>query len=203
MATVLLVRKGQTEWNRQERVQGWAPSELTDLGHEQASRVAAAIDDQYDVDRLLTSDLRRASNTAKYVADATGVDQRHDGAWRERDFGALQGIPLADFHDEFSRFSLAASGRDAVEERPDSGESAVDMQERVLSAWERLVDGLGPDETAVVVTHAGPIHVVTAHVRDIDLAPVMGQQDNCATSEVRIEEDGSMTLVRQNETSHR
>jgi probable phosphoglycerate mutase len=201
MGTVVLVRKGQTTWNRQGRVQGWAPSSLTDLGHEQAATMAEAVDQRYDVDRLVSSDLRRATATAQYLADRCAVEPEEVRAWRERDFGALQGIETAELNDEFSRFSLAASGRDAVGERPESGESALDMQERVLGAWNELTDDIG-DETVVVVCHAGPIHVVTSHVRGIDLAPVMGQQENCALNEVEVDGD-EQTLLRQNETRHR
>jgi probable phosphoglycerate mutase len=202
MGTVVLVRKGQTTWNRQGRVQGWAPSSLTDLGHEQAATMAEAVDRRYEVDRVVSSDLRRATATAQYLADRCGVALEEERAWRERDFGALQGIEIADLHDEFSRFSLAASGRDAVSERPESGESADDMQERVLGAWDDLTDDVDDGATVVVVCHAGPIHVVTSHVRGIDLAPVMGQQENCALNEVEVDGD-EQTLLRQNETRHR
>lgn len=201
MSTAVLVRDGQTGWNRAGRVQGWAPAELTDVGHEQAAAAAGRIERRYDVDRLVTSDLRRAATTARYVRDTTGVEPVESPAWRERDFGRLQEIDHEEFAGEFARFSLATSGRRAVEERPESGESAADMQSRVEAAWNGLCDDIGADEAVVVVTHAGPLHVVTATVREIELVPAMGEQANGALNEVRIE-DGESTLLRQNEKTH-
>lgn len=57
MATVLLVRHGETGWNRERRVQGWAPSGLTDRGQEQARAVGRAIGESA-VARIVASDLR-------------------------------------------------------------------------------------------------------------------------------------------------
>ena len=92
MATVLLVRHGETTWNRSGRVQGWAPTPLTERGHEQAAALGAHLASTVDVDRLVSSDLRRAQETARYIARETESELTTDAA---SDMGLCSGTPLA------------------------------------------------------------------------------------------------------------
>ena len=66
MATVLLARHAETAWNRERRLQGWAPSRLTDRGREQAAALAARLSER-SIDRLVSSDLERSTETADRV----------------------------------------------------------------------------------------------------------------------------------------
>ncbi|MFB6160707.1 MAG: histidine phosphatase family protein [Haloferacaceae archaeon] len=205
MGTALLVRHGESTWNRAGRAQGWAPTPLTDRGREQAAAVATYIVRTHDVDRLVTSDLRRAADTAAHIADATGVDPEPDRAWRERDFGRLQGLDYPGLFEAFPRFSLDERGADAVAERPASGESLLDVHDRVLDGWAALVDDLAPDDTAVVVCHGGPLHLLTGAVRGVDVptAVLDGEQDNCAITEIAVDDGADPRLVRENWTGYR
>lgn len=65
--TVLLVHHGETTWNRERRVQGWAPTGLTERGEEQARAAGRAIAAEHAVDRIVTSDLRRTAETARLL----------------------------------------------------------------------------------------------------------------------------------------
>lgn len=169
MATVLLARHGETAWNRAGRVQGWAPTRLTDRGREQARDLAATVEGD-DPDRLVASDLRRARATARRVAAATALSVETDRRWRERDLGRLQGLDEATLYDRFPRLSLVRHGEDALAARPEGGESLAAVRERVLDAWADLRATLDPAATAVVVTHAVPIDVVCAAATGRDLA---------------------------------
>ncbi|WP_251342109.1 histidine phosphatase family protein [Haloplanus halophilus] len=201
MTTVLLARHGETTWNREGRLQGWAPTPLTDRGHEQARALAAAVADDYDVDRVLASDLRRARQTAAHLADHVGHDPAFESAWRERDFGRYQGLPCEAVFEEHDRLSLSRAGRAAVDARPESGESLRDVRERVLSGWERVLAESGPDETVAVVSHGGPLHLLLGAVEDRGVvdAIVEGEQHNCGLNELRVA-DGEARLVAENRT---
>lgn len=201
MATVLLVRHGETTWNRSGRVQGWAPTPLTECGHEQAAALAAHLAATYDVDRLVSSDLRRAQETARYVARETGLDLSTDPAWRERDFGCLQGLFSADLFERYPQYALSESGAAAATARPDSGETLVEVRERVLEAWERLRADAGPETTVVVVAHGGPNRLVLGSLLGHDVVDSILDigQDNCALNEVHASE---LHVVRQNDISH-
>lgn len=200
MATVLFVRHGETNWNREGWIQGWAPSRLTDQGHEQADALAAYLSTQYDVDRVVASDLARVQETADHITRRVDADVTLDPAWRERDFGFLQGLTDAEVHEQLPEYSLSAVGHTAASARPKGGESFLDLRARVLAAWTALLDGLAADETVLVVTHGGPIRFVLADLKGLDaVAAILGQeQDNCALTEISVV--SAPALVRENET---
>lgn len=200
MATVLLVRHGETLWNRERRLQGWAPVGLSERGRAQARALGAALADRYVVDSIDTSDLRRSRETATIVAEAVGARVREEPGWRERDFGVLQGVTYEAFEGEHSQYSLADAGEAAISRRPERGESLADLRGRVVDTWSRLLADLGDDETRLVVTHGGPLYLVLGHLegRGVLEAVLDHQQSNCTLNEVRVEAGGP-TLVREND----
>jgi probable phosphoglycerate mutase len=199
MATVLLARHGETGWNRRGLIQGWAPVRLTDRGDEQAAALAAAVADRAP-DRLVCSDLERATATAETVAASTELAPVPARTWRERDAGFLQGLPA---DEAFERFPRLAGGGETLDESPASGESVREFVDRVERAWTTLRDDLAPDETVVVVTHGGVLSTVVALVDDRSVPEVFrgdGPQ-NCALTEVTVRDTGT-TLVREGTTAH-
>lgn len=162
MTRVLLVRHGESVWNDVGRVTGWAPVALTDTGRREARVVGEFLATEYAVDRVVASDLRRASETAERAADAVDSPVTERAAWRERDWGALQGLPSADLLDRFPELDLLEA-EDAAEVRPTGGESWRDVQTRTHDALAKLADHGG---TVAVVTHFGPILLAVGHARD-------------------------------------
>jgi hypothetical protein len=89
---IYLVRHGRTPWNEQGLLQGWADVSLAQVGRREASRVGAAITSIHEPERVVTSPLARAIETAEIVADRTGVASvETDPGWKERSFGSLEG----------------------------------------------------------------------------------------------------------------
>ncbi|PSQ18778.1 histidine phosphatase family protein [Halobacteriales archaeon QS_8_69_26] len=206
-ATVLLTRHGETPWNAARRIQGWAPVGLNDRGRDQARTAAGRIDGAYDVDRVVASDLTRTRETTRILRSALGLP--HDAVtfergWRERDFGVYQGLGYDEVYEGRPEFAVGETGVASFRATPEGGESTLAARERVMDAWERLLEGLDPGETVLVVTHGGPIHVVLADVAGHDLVTELDEHsnDNCAVSEIRVV-DGDPTLVRRNETGGR
>jgi probable phosphoglycerate mutase len=207
MATVLLARHGETDWNREGRVQGWAPSALDDRGHAQASALGvhlAGLD--RGIDRLYTSDLRRSRQTAAHLAEPLGLEPVAESAWRERDFGFLQGLLVDELYDQYPEYSVEERGAAAARERPDSGESFLDVRERVLDRYRSLRADLAADETALVVAHGGSIKLLLGAVRDRDVPAALDQPlGNCGVSTVAIddapgEDPASDEVVAANDT---
>jgi broad specificity phosphatase PhoE len=118
VTTPLLVRHGETDWNREGRWQGHSDTHLNELGREQAARVAAQLD---GVDVIYSSDLARAKETADVVARRLGLDVLVDGRLRERSFGAWEGKTgpeiEAEFRDAHARW-LAGEGPGADDAEP-------------------------------------------------------------------------------------
>lgn len=201
--TVVLLRHGQTPWNRDGRIQGWAPVGLTDRGRAQARRAGRYLADTYDVDRVVASDLQRTRETAAVLAGHVGASVSFAAGWRERGFGVLQGLDYDDLFERFPEYSVLRSGRAAAGRRPEAGESLLETRARVLEAWRRLRADLG-DGTVLVVTHGGPIYVVLAELRDVALPAAIAdlEVDNCGITEVSVAGDAA-TVVRENHTGWR
>ena len=72
MTTLHLVRHGETEWNRDGRIQGWADTPLSERGHEQARELAATLGER-SIGAIYSSDLRRAYETAEPLAQRVGL----------------------------------------------------------------------------------------------------------------------------------
>lgn len=203
MTTLLVVRHGETAWNRNRRVQGWAPVGLTDTGHAQAKAVADRLAEQYTVDRLISSDLNRTLETARHIARAVDCEPTPDRRFRERDFGVLQGLGYGELFLGYPEFTLTEVGYTAARARPEGGESLIDQRERVLGAVTELIADC-EDETVVIVTHGGPLYLILGWIKSLDIvATIMEQeQGNCALNELAVSADGSLSVIRENDTAH-
>lgn len=199
---VVLVRHGETPWNRDRRVQGWAPIGLTDRGREQAHQAGRFIAETYDIDRVLASDIQRTRDTTTIVREYVSAPVSFEAAWRERGFGVLQGLYYEALFDRFPEYSVLVNGQDAAARRPENGESLLETRDRVLDGWRTLTDGVAPGETILVITHGGPLYFVLAHLRGLTLADAIAtlEQDNCGVTEVRVGQRG-FEVVRENDTS--
>jgi len=91
VARVLLIRHGETEWNREGRMQGHIDIPLSQEGVTQALRLAERFAGEA-FDALVSSDLRRAFQTAERIAAGSGRPVLVDARLRERNLGVLQGL---------------------------------------------------------------------------------------------------------------
>lgn len=155
--SLVLVRHGRTEWNRDRRLAGRSDVGLDEVGRVQASGIRALLG---DVAELRTSPLRRARETAELLA--TGKVATVDPSFIELDYGELEGHLV-----ETVPASFWAKVRDDATQRWPGGESLGDVQDRVASACDSLFahDGLGArrsDGDVVVVSHVSPIKAAVA-----------------------------------------
>ncbi len=101
MTTLLFVRHGETDWNRQGRFQGSQDIPLNEDGRAQARRLAAAWNEGGDV--LVSSPLSRARETAEILSAALGLPLRNtDTRLAERSYGAGEGLTMAERNERFN-----------------------------------------------------------------------------------------------------
>jgi probable phosphoglycerate mutase len=213
MARVLLLRHGETDWNCDRLVQGWAPVALNERGREQARAAGTHLASAYDVDSVVASDLRRTRETAALAGESGLPDPVFERDWRERGFGVLQGLGYEAVFGEYPEYDNTSENADTLEARPENGESLLDVRERVLRGWASVLEGVGAtstddgtdsgepspvaandgDEgnegTVLVVTHGGPIYVLLAHLEGISLPTMFDRehQANCAINEISVD----------------
>ena len=158
--TLLLLRHGQTELNRDGKYSGRGNPELTDLGKKQIAHAARHISERGDVDVILSSPLGRCQETARAAAEALGMGKgaiTTDEAIIEMDFGTWEGrrfVEIQEDHPEEHRecFNYATAA-------PHGGESPEQVYRRVSEFVDRVIAEY-PGKTVLVVTHMMPIKSV-------------------------------------------
>ena len=204
MTTLLLARHGETHWNREGRVQGWAATGLTDRGREQARALGTWLGGAHTVDRVLASDLERTRATTATVGEAAGglPEPSLDPSLRERGFGVYQGFLADEMADRFPDYDRSNSIL-TVDVDPLNGEPVGTFLDRVERAWRGLTEAVGDGETALVVTHGGVLKLLRATLTDRDPQVSLSESSppNCSVTEVGL--DGGPELVRYGATPWR
>lgn len=205
MTTILVVRHGETTWNREQRLQGWAPVSLTDLGQEQAHQLGAALTEGYAIDRILSSDLCRTEETVEILREYVDAPVTFESAWRERDIGVYQGLPFDEVFERFPEYDFGETGSEAANRRPESGESVMEVCERVIETWETILAECESGETILIVTHGGPIRLLLGHLKDLDIVETTMEQSqgNCSVNEFEFDhKTDTVRIVRENDSSY-
>lgn len=149
-----LVRHGVTEWNAQLKFQGHSDVPLSASGREQAALLAERLANRR-FERIYSSDLRRAVETARAIGERNGLEPITDTRLREFAFGAWEGLTWTEILAAYPHLS-DMSFRAAHLYKPDGGEDFDAVCERVRSFYEDIaMAGL---QRIAVVSHAGALH---------------------------------------------
>jgi probable phosphoglycerate mutase len=175
MTTLLLARHGETDWNRELRIQGSSDIELNDLGRAQARGLAQELE-HVDLDAVYASDLSRARATAEAVAASHGLDVRLDSRLRERSFGSWEGL---------TREDVTA----LPEGSQHDGESDDQVRERMLEAVQAIADA-HPGEQVLVVSHGGALNTLWHHA----LGERVERWANCAVYKLAVREGAFLAV---------
>lgn len=167
MTTLHLIRHGETVWHRENRYAGSSDIALTDRGRAQA-RALAAWSASAGLDVVATSDLQRAEQTARVVADSAGVDLLIEPALREVDFGRAEGMTRPEMRESFP-VELAAFLTAPASSPLPGGELGAVAAARGLRAIESIRDDHGDDAIVAVVAHTTIIRLLLCQVLAIPL----------------------------------
>ncbi|KRD06791.1 histidine phosphatase [Mycobacterium sp. Root265] len=186
---LVLLRHGQTEWNAGSRMQGQLDTDLTDLGREQANAAAEVLAKRQPL-VIVSSDLRRALDTATALGERSGVEVSVDERLRETHLGDWQGLTHLDVDAVAPGARLA--WRDDARWAPHGGESRVDVAQRSVPLVTEILaaqPGWGadePDRPVVLVAHGGLIAALTAALLDlpVDNWPVLGGMGNASWAQL-------------------
>ena len=178
---IILLRHGQTDYNVSGRMQGHLDSMLTSVGHEQAA-AAAPVVAALGPDLVISSDLRRAADTAEVVGAACGLPVKFDARLRETDLGRWQGRTVAEI-DRDEPGAITAWRSDPTF-APPGGESRVAVVVRARPVVDELDAELadsGETSTALLVAHGGVIAGLVTGLLELPLAtwPSFGGMGNC------------------------
>lgn len=182
---LVMLRHGQTEYNAGSRMQGQLDTDLSELGREQAV-AAAEVLAKRQPRVVVSSDLRRALDTAVVLGDRAGLPVLVDTRLRETHLGDWQGMT----HLEVDAVAPGArlAWREDARWAPHGGESRVDVATRAVPLVTELVAdqpdwGLeAPERPVVLVAHGGLIAALTAALLrlPVDNWPILGGMGNAS-----------------------
>ena len=156
MTTFFLVRHGETEWNVERRIQGWADSPLTSLGLAQAEAHGQLLG-KFGIDRIIASPLGRAMQTIAPIVRETNVPAEYDVRLREVCMGDWSGRTSLELQSLYLD-QWQARQDDPEGYCPPNGESRLDVKRRVAPLIAELNDD--SHQEVVLVSHGITIRML-------------------------------------------
>ena len=161
-----LVRHGETDWNRELRIQGTTDTELSETGRQQIRNVATQL--AFESPTIVwSSPQARARESASILATHAGLELHVDDELCEIDCGEWEGKTITEIAES------DPDGYDAWLTDPSrpapGGESFDDVKVRVSRVLERLRQLSPEHERVVLVAHAAPIRTLTALLLEVPL----------------------------------
>jgi broad specificity phosphatase PhoE len=161
---LILIRHGETLWNKEGRIQGISDVELSAVGIEQARLLALSLKD-HPIKAIHASPLKRALQTAEIINEFHCKEIHTHQDLMEMDQGDFEGVTFK---------KLIASEKDFLEKwiaapasvRMPNGESLTQLQERAWAAMKRIID---KKETALIVAHNFTIAAIICRIKNISL----------------------------------
>ena len=183
---IVLVRHGETDWNRDNRFQGHADPPLNDTGRAQASALAANLAGMA-LAAAYTSPLRRARETAEVLGAALALTPVDDSSLMEIDVGSWSGLTRTQIEERFpAGFARWLEGRHGW----DDGETNDELGARVVAGLLEI-GTRHPDAAVLAVTHGGPIRSALAAAERIPFDGAYGSIHgigNCTVVELAVRE---------------
>ncbi len=159
MTEFLIVRHGETVWNREHRIQGQRNSALSPTGERQAWATGQRLKAAGCV-RLMSSDLGRTLQTAQPIADATGLTIETDARLRERAFGIFEGSTPDDIRTRDPAAHARWQAREPDYAMP-NGESLIALQARAQACLDAIANQTQSGEgKIIIVTHGGVLDML-------------------------------------------
>jgi len=191
--TIVLVRHGETDWNRDRRFQGQADIVLNETGRAQVRALAAELAaEPFSI--AYTSPLRRAAESAEILGAALELEVRPCDALKEVHVGSWAGLTVPEvetrFPDGHRRWLDSRSGWE-------DGETYDELGVRVVEGLARI-GAAHPGAQVLAVTHGGPIRAILAAIRGLPFEASRDEirfVENCEAVRVAIQ-DGTLEAVR-------
>ena len=170
-------------------------SPLSELGMLQAEQTAEYIYSNFTVDRIYSSDLKRALAVGKAVADKFGTNVTAQKNLREISAGLWEGRKFDELCEKFESFRDAWLN-DIGNASCDEGETVAQLQKRFVEAVKEIAEA-NRDKTVVITTHATPIRSLQCFCekRTLDEMKYIPWVSNASVTELEYE-DGEFTIVR-------
>ncbi len=199
---IWLIRHGETDWNSKKCLQGWRDIPLNDVGKQQAKSIRQWLETKkIPFDRVFSSDLQRAIQTAEIIFKGLGIPSTQEPQLRERNYGIYEGQPWGKLLQLPNQPEPEINIRDPNLVIPE-GESLLFFHDRVINAFNRIA-AKHSDENIAVVAHGGVIDMVWRQLQKLDLTtPHPRQILNASVNHFSIDQNKQWQKVAWDQIDH-
>ena len=199
MTAAILIRHGETDWNREQVFRGRIDVALNEVGLTQARAVQESLKDT-EIDGIYSSPLSRAFETATIVGENRNVEVRGEEGFIDIDFGAWQGLSHQKVKEEYKDLYETWLVQPDLVTFPD-GESLKEVRRRSMASLEEVIKS-NPGKTLALVSHRVVLKVLLCTILGLELSHFWYlRQDTCAINRVE-QKDGNYFLTLLNDTCH-
>lgn len=177
---LVLVRHGQSEWNKLNLFTGWRDPDLTALGVEEAKRAGDMLKAEgYKFDIAFTSVLTRANHTLRLILEKLGqenLETVRDQALNERDYGDLSGLNKDEARAKWGAEQVLIWRR-SFDIAPPGGESLKDTAARVLPYYKsRIWPELKAGRNVIVAAHGNSIRALIMYLEELSAKQIIERE---------------------------
>lgn len=194
---LILIRHGETLWNREKRVQGISDIELSDRGIQQVEHLARSLKDE-KIETIISSPLKRAYRTASAINQFHNVTIESERDLQELDQGDLEGMRFSELMKDHLLF-LEKWLTDPASVVMPNGESLVELQKRAWGAIERIIQR---SQDTLVVSHNFTIMSILCKFKNLELSRFREVHVDTASATVVMIENGAGQVTSLNNTEH-
>jgi probable phosphoglycerate mutase len=198
---ILLIRHGETEWNRIRRFQGRCDIPLNEKGKDQARALALAVRDEPLV-AIHSSPLTRALEMAQAIRifhpDVPLIEEE---GLLEMDLGDFDGMDAQQWFAEYEDFRNAWIENPATIKMP-GGESLQEVQQRAVDTLERILQGYPAESTLLVSSHNFVNLTILCHALRTPLDRFRELKQETAALNILHKQGNRLRVVVLNERSH-
>lgn len=148
---LLIIRHGESEADILKVCEGWADFSLTPRGHKQAEAMSKYVSKHYHVDKIYTSSLKRACQTAQYLEKLIGIRAIKTDKLKEFNNGLRAGLPYDEAYKKYPKVELP------IHASRYGQESKLNFRMRIESILSEILSQNSGDKTIVIVSHGGAI----------------------------------------------
>ncbi len=194
---LILIRHGETLWNKEGRIQGTSDIELSSVGIEQARLLALSLKDHH-ISAIHASPLKRALQTAEIINEFHRKEIQTHPDLMEMDQGDFEGFSFKELMACEKDFLNKWIANPASVQMP-NGESLTQLQQR---AWRALETIINREENALVVAHNFTIAAILCRIRNISLSEFRSTCVGTASKTIVRLQSGESVIEVLNDRSH-
>jgi len=169
MATLVLVRHGQSVWNLENRFTGWVDVDLSEKGELEAQSAGEKLS-KYTFDAAFSSVLKRANRTLDTILQMGGqanLEVTRDAALNERMYGDLQGMNKDEAREQFGAEQVHIWRR-SYDVEPPGGESLKTTGDRTIPYFEEhIAPLLKAGKSVIIAAHGNSLRALVKHLENL------------------------------------